>query len=94
MKNTKKNAGTKPFAQFEILGEVVDIYNGAKADYLTIKVQPDPDDFYDTYRVAVDKSVGAEKGDTLRLTGTVGSFFNKNKKVMEYSFIAGEVQEV
>lgn len=94
MKNTKKNAGMKPFAVFEIHGEVVGIYNGAKADYLTIKVQPDPDDFYDTYRVAVDKSVGAEKGDMLYLTGKVGSFFNKNKKVMEYSFNAREVTEV
>lgn len=93
MKNTKK-PGTKPFAQFEILGEVVDIYHGVKADYLTIKVLPEETCYYETFRVAVDKSVGAEKGDTLRLTGTVGSFFNKNKKVMEYSFIAGEVTEV
>ena len=90
----KKATGTKQHIKFEILGEVVDIYNGAKADYLTVKVQPDPDDYYDTYRVSVEKDSGIEKGDTVKLTGTCSSFFNKNKKVMEYSFNASEFEEV
>ena len=90
----KKKTGTQQYITFEILGEVVDIYNGAHVDYLTVKVQPDPDDYYDTYRVSVKKDSGIEKGDTLKLTGTCSSFFNKNKKVMEYSFHASEYEEV
>lgn len=92
--NRRQQNAARPSASFEIIGEVTDIYKGAKNDYLTVKVQPDPEDYYDTYRVAVSKEVGAEVGDVLRCSGRIGSYWNKNKKVMEYSFIAGDVQEV
>lgn len=89
-----KKQNNKSAALFQITGEVTGIYQGAKADYLTVKVQPDPDDYYDTFRVAVDKDSGIEEGDNVKLTGSCTSFWNKNKKVMEYSFNATKYEEV
>lgn len=87
MKNTSKKA-----ASFTLTGEVTEIYNGAKQnDYVTVKVNLG--EYYDLFRVICDKSAGVEVGDKCVFSGTVSTFWNKEKKVTNYNFYAENIKE-
>lgn len=95
MKSTnKKTAGAADSAEFAITGSVVEVYAGRDADYASVKVQPDPDDYYDLYRVAVAKEVGIEVGDEITCTGTMTTFFDRQKKTKTINFNATSVKPV
>lgn len=92
MKSTnKKTAGTDS-AAFVITGSVAKVYDGRDADYASVKVQPDPFGYYDVYRVAVAKEVGVEVGDEITCTGTMSTFFDREKKIQTINFNATSVK--
>ncbi len=81
---------------FTLAGEVTEIYEGKNADYVTVKVTRG--DYYDLFRVAVNdrtKINGSYKqGNVCAFTGTVSTFWNKEKKVTIYNFTADTVKEL
>ena len=93
MKTAKKQTtGRADGATFEITGEVTKVYSGKEADYATVKVQPDPEGYYDLYRVACAKEVGVEEGDEITASGTISTFFDRTKKVQTINFNATSVK--
>ena len=92
MKSTKKTAGAADSAAFTITGSVVKVYAGRDADYASVHVQPEPDGYYDLYRVAVAKEVGIEVGDEITCTGTMSTFFDRQKKAQTINFNATSVK--
>ena len=93
MKSTnKKTAGAADSAAFTITGSVEKVYAGRDADYASVKVQPDPEGYYDLYRVAVAKEVGVEVGDEITCTGTMTTFFDRTKKIQTINFNATTVK--
>lgn len=90
--NRRQTTGRADGATFEITGEVTKVYNGKEADYATVKVQPDPDAYYDLYRVACAKEVGVEEGDEITAAGTLSTFFDRTKKVQTINFNATSVK--
>lgn len=87
----KKTAGIDS-ATFIITGTVEKVYVGRDADYASVKVQPDPNDYYDMFRVAIAKEVGVEVGDEITCTGTMTTFFDRVKKNQEINFNATSVR--
>lgn len=81
---------------FALTGEVTDIYEGKNADYVTVKVTRG--EYYDLLRVSVNDRTninGSYKaGNTCAFTGTVSTFWNKEKKVTIYNFNADSVKEL
>lgn len=104
-KNTKKN--TKPEtvptndrATFYFKGVVDgDPYEGKKYNYINVKVDTENvnpktgDPYYNTYSVACDPSIELADGDAVQIVGTIGSYFDRDKKQTVYSFYASEVYE-
>ncbi len=81
---------------FTLTGDVTEIYEGKNADYVTVKATRG--DYYDLIRVAVNdrtKINGSYKqGNTCAFSGTVSTFWNKEKKVNVYNFTADNVKEL
>lgn len=94
MKTTYKKPARTDCATFVITGSVTKVYDGRDADYATVKVQPDPSDYYDLYRVAVAKEVGVEVGDEITCTGTISTFFDRETKKQTINFNATSVKPV
>lgn len=92
MKTTSKKASAQDCAQFTITGTVEKVYRGRDNDYASIKVQPNPDDYYDLIRVACPKDAEIEEGDSVTASGTISTFFDRNKKVQNINFNASEVK--
>ena len=94
MKATKKTTttGRADSATFEITGTVEKVYNGRDADYASIKVTPDPEGYYDLYRVAIAKEIGIEAGDEVTCTGQLSTFFDRQKKTQTINFNATSVK--
>lgn len=93
MKATKKQTtGRADGATFEITGVVTKVYNGKEADYATVKVQPDPEGYYDLYRVACPKEVYVEVGDEITASGIISTFFDRTIKVQTINFNATSVK--
>lgn len=94
MKATKKttSTGRADSATFEISGTVEKVYNGKYADYASIRVTPEPEGYYDLYRVAVAKEIGIEEGDEVTCTGQMSTFFDRQKKTQTINFNATSVK--
>lgn len=106
-KNTKSKKATKSEtkptndrATFYFKG-VVDgePYEGKKYNYINVKVDTENvnpktgEPYYNTYSVACDLSTELEDGDTVQIVGTIGSYFDRDKKQTVYSFYASEIYE-
>ena len=94
MKATKKTTttGRADSATFEITGTVEKVYNGRDADYASIRVTPDPDGYYDLYRVAIAKEIGIEAGDEVTCTLQLSTVFDRQKKTQTINFNATSVK--
>lgn len=93
--NNDRKDGT-PASDFCIVGEIKDIYEGKKADYLTINSPRG--DYYDqlTVNVPVDAMEGDniedyKKGDTVQCTGHITTYFDREKKASKIIFTAEKV---
>ena len=95
----KKNEAKKPTggdfagsATFTIIGTVVDVYSGKKADYA--KVRTWKDEYYRDYDVSVPKEYGVEAQDRLRFDGTIGVFWDEKINRYRLVLMADTVEEV
>lgn len=93
--NSDRKDGT-PASAFCIVGEIKDIYEGKKADYLTINSPRG--DYYDqlTVNVPVDAMEGDniedyKKGETVQCTGYITTYFDREKKASKIIFTAEKV---
>lgn len=78
-KNANTNANTNKvdeFATAHIKGVVAGFYDkGKKYDYVTIDVHHDYDEYYDRYKVAVNKNYEVpDDGETIELDCTMKSY--------------------
>lgn len=93
--NNDRKDGT-PASYFCIVGEIKDIYEGKKADYLTINSPRG--DYYDQLTVNVPVDVmetdtieDYKKGDTVQCTGYITTYFDREKKASKIIFTAKKV---
>ncbi len=95
MRNQKASEN-KTGCTFMLTGEVTEIYEGKNADYATVKAQRG--EYYDLFRVSVNdrtKITGSYAvGKNCIFSGTVSTFWNKEKKVSVYNLTADSVNEV
>lgn len=82
--NSKVNSNNDNFANFEIIGTLVTVYEGEKKNYLTVKVDSDEINsktnkpFYSTYNIGVEKSVELFDDNTkVKIKGYINSYFDK-----------------
>ena len=95
---SKERKNGTPTSAFCIVGEIVNIFEGKNADYLTIKSARG--DYYDLLTVDVpvdlmetDTIEDYNKGDMVQCTGFITSFFDKTKKVSKTIFTAAKVSK-
>lgn len=95
MRNQKANEN-KACCTFTLTGEVTEIYEGKNADYVTVKAYRG--EYYDLFRVSVTdktKITGSYAiGKSCVFSGTISTFWNKEKKVSIYNLTADCVNEV
>lgn len=94
----KQRKDGTPSSTFCIVGEIKDIYEGQKADYLTINSPRG--DYYDqlTVNVPVDAMEGDKikdyaKGDTVQCKGHITTYFDREKKQSKIIFTAAAVSK-
>ena len=85
-------------ATFTMCGVVSDVYEGKKYNYLTVNVDGDNINpktgkpYYNTFRVQCEKSVALPLDESpATITGRMSSFFDRDKQLTEYTFIADAV---
>lgn len=85
-----------PASAFCIVGEIKDIYEGKKADYLTIKSPRS--DYYDLLTVNVpvdvmetDSIEDYKEGETVQCTGHITTYFDREKEASKIIFTADKV---
>ena len=93
--STDRKDGT-PASTFTIVGEVKDIYEGKKADYLTINSPRG--DYYDQLTVNVpvdimetDSIEDYKEGEQIQCSGHITTYFDKAKKASKVIFTAEKV---
>ena len=84
-----KNENTKSLTSTALIsGEIIEIYEGENADYITVKTNTG-NKYYDTIKL-VDKDGILEKydeGGTIEnIPCTISSFFDRKKKAMIITF--------
>ena len=95
----KQRKDGTPSSTFCIVGEIKDIYEGQKADYLTINSPRG--DYYDqlTVNVPVDAMNDTDsieeykKGDTVQCKGYITTYFDREKKQSKTIFTAATVSK-
>ena len=90
--NKKQQASFAGSATFTLIGTVVDVYEGKKADYA--KVRTWDDEYYRDYDVTVSKEFGVENNDVLRFDGTIRVFWDEKISRYRYLLTAETVEEV
>ena len=94
----KQRKDGTPSSAFCIVGEIKDIYEGQKADYLTINSPRG--DYYDQLTVNVpvdtmdsDSIEDYTKGDTVQCKGYITTYFDRNKQQIKTIFTADTVSK-
>lgn len=106
-KNTtaKKNTNTpapvataENLATFKMTGTISDVYDGKKYNYVTFNVDSENVNprtnkpYYNTFRIQCDKSIALPFDEaSATITGTISSFFDRDKHRTEYTFNADAV---
>lgn len=98
--NTNKVANSN-VADFCIIGELTDVYEGSKKNYLTIKVEGDEinpktkQPFYSLLKVTADKDIELyDDGTIVEIGGTISSYFDKSVSRSTMILTAGNVKPV
>lgn len=94
----KERKNGKPSSAFCIVGEIKEIFEGKKADYLTINSPRG--DYYDQLTVDVpldimenDSIETYEKGDTVQCEGFITTYYDREKKASKTIFTAEKVSK-
>lgn len=98
--NTNK-ATNSNVADFCIIGELTDVYEGSKKNYLTIKVESDETNpktkqpYYNLLKVTADKDIELyDDGTIVKIGGTISSYFDKAVNRSTMILTAGSVKPV
>ena len=98
--NTNK-AENSNVADFKIIGELTDVYEGSKKNYLTIKVEGDEinpktkQPYYNLLKVTADKDIELyDDGTIVEIGGTISSYFDKAVNRSTMILTAGNVKPV
>ena len=98
--NTNK-AEKSNVAEFKIIGELTDVYEGSKKNYLTIKVESGEinrntkQPYYSLIKVVADKDIEIyDDGTIVEIGGTISSFFDKGVMRNLMILTAGKVKPV
>ena len=91
MARTKNNesAATKALTSTAVInGIITDIYEGEKADYITVKTNTG-NKYFDSVKIRDDSGVLGlhNEGDEISVDCTLSTFFDKNKKALITTFI-------
>lgn len=85
-------------ATFHIQGNVVDVFEGKKYNFITVNVDSENINpktnkpYYNTFRIACPKSMELPLDEEPAIiTGTFSSFFNRDKQCTEISLTADEI---
>lgn len=87
-------------ADFKIIGELTDVYEGSKKNYLTIKVEgdeinPKTKQPYYMLKVTADKDIELyDDGTIVEIGGTISSYFDKSVNRSTMILTAGSVKPV
>lgn len=88
-------------ANFCIIGELTDVYDGSKKNYLTIKVEGNEinpetkQPYYNLLKVTADKDVELyDDGTIVEIGGTISSYFDKSVNRSTMILTAGSVKPV
>lgn len=87
-KKNEKQASENLVTEVIVNGVIAEIYEGEKADYVTIKTNTG-NEYYDTIKIVDDcGAIGdLDEGDTVKgLRCTVSSYFDKKKKCSVITF--------
>lgn len=106
-KNTtaKKNTNTpapaataENLATFKMVGIISDVYDGKKYNYVTFNVDSENINprtnkpYYNTFRIACDKTLALPFDEApATISGTISSFFDRDKQRTETSFYAVKI---
>lgn len=105
-RTTKANTNTNKavnsnIADFRIVGELTDVYEGNKKNYLTIKVEGDEinpktkEPYYNLLKVTADKDIELyDDGTIVEIGGTISSYFDKSVNRSAMILTAGNVKPV
>lgn len=98
--NTNKVANSN-VADFKIIGELTDVYEGSKKNYLTIKVESDETNpktkqpYYNLLKVTADKDIELyDDGTIVEIGGAISSYFDKAVNRSTMILTAGNVKPV
>ena len=102
MARTNTNKAVKSnVADFKIIGELTDVYEGSKKNYLTVKVEGDEinpktkQPYYNLLKVTADKDIELYDGGTIvEIGGTISSYFDKAVNRNTMILTAGNVKPV
>lgn len=91
MARTKKNesAAAKALTSTAIItGIITDIYEGEKADYITVKTNTG-NKYYDSVKIRDDSGVLEQynEGDEISVDCTLSTFYDKNKNALITTFV-------
>lgn len=103
---TKKNTNAPApvatavnLATFTMMGTIADVYDGKKYNYITINVDSENINpktgkpYYNTFRVACEKSIALPFDEApATVSGTISSFFDRDKQRTDISFYAESVE--
>lgn len=89
---------SKNNARFEMTGNIVDVFEGKKYNFITVNVDSENVNpktnkpYYNTFRVACPKSMELPiDEEPAKITGSISSFFNRDKQCTEFSFTADTI---
>lgn len=100
-KSSTNKAENSNVANFKIIGELTDVYEGSKKNYLTIKVEGDEinpktnEPYYNLLKVTADKDIELyDDGTIVEIGGTISSYFDKSVNRSTMILTAGNVKPV
>lgn len=98
--NTNKVTNSN-VADFCIIGELTDVYEGSKKNYLTVKVESDEinpktkQPYYNLLKVTADKDIELyDDGTIVEIGGTISSYFDKAVNQSTMILTAGNLKPV
>ena len=88
-------------ADFKIVGELTDVNDGTKKNYITIKIEGDEinpntkQPYYNLLKVTADKDIELfDEGTIVEIGGTISSYFDKSVNRSTMILTAGDVKPV
>lgn len=94
--SANKTTGTQGHSTaFAMVGTITNVYEGKKYNYITIKVHPTGEQYYNNFTVTAPTDIELyDDGTDVSITGVINSFFDKESKKITYTFMCTEIAPV